>query len=328
MADILTSRERFAQVMQYGQPDRVPYFEEGIRDGVIAVWRQQGLSGRRELERHFPSDRRERLELDLEPIPEIVNWPSSHRDLKAFKNYFDPYATQRLPSGWKKRVKHWKHRDHVLMLYVHRGFFLSMGVEDWSRFYQVVTQLTDQSDLVHGMMTIQGEFAANLCDQILKQVDIDVAIFSEPIGGNEGPLMSPKMYEDIVLTSYQPVMDVLHRHQVKNIFFQTFANARILIPSIIKKGFNGLWACEVNIEAMEYASLRKEYGQDLKLIGGIDLDTLRCSKKAIRTEIETKVPPLLNQGGYIPLADGRVREDVSFENYCYYREVLKGIIEQ
>ena len=42
----------------------------------------------------------------------------------------------------------------------------------------------------------------------------------------------------------------------------------------------------------------------------------------IRREIMEKVPPLLDSGGYIPLADGRVREDVLYENYLYYRELL------
>jgi hypothetical protein len=77
---------------------------------------------------------------------------------------------------------------------------------------------------------------------------------------------------------------------------------------------------------MNYPDLRREFGRDLRLIGGIDLDTLREGKAAIRQEIESKVPALLTDGGYIPLADGRVREDVPYENYVYYRELLKEII--
>jgi hypothetical protein len=36
---------------------------------------------------------------------------------------------------------------------------------------------------------------------------------------------------------------------------------------------------------------------------------------AIRRELEEKPLPLLVEGGYVPLADGRVRKDVPFENY-------------
>jgi len=61
------------------------------------------------------------------------------------------------------------------------------------------------------------------------------------------------------------------------------------------------------------------------LIGGIDLDVLRAGKEAIQREVEEKVPPLLAQGGYIPLADGRVRADIPFENYIYYRGLLEKV---
>jgi hypothetical protein len=36
----------------------------------------------------------------------------------------------------------------------------------------------------------------------------------------------------------------------------------------------------------------------------------------------------LKQGGYIPLADGRVREDVPFENYVYYRQLLERVTKE
>jgi hypothetical protein len=37
------------------------------------------------------------------------------------------------------------------------------------------------------------------------------------------------------------------------------------------------------------------------------------------------VPPLLEEGGFIPLADGRVREDVSFNNYVFYRKLMESV---
>ena len=69
----------------------------------------------------------------------------------------------------------------------------------------------------------------------------------------------------------------------------------------------------------------RQFGPELRLIGGLDLDVLRGDREAIRRELEEKVPPLLAQGGYIPLLDGRVRADVPWENYCYYRELLEHL---
>jgi uroporphyrinogen decarboxylase len=321
----MSGRKRFRETMNYGSPDRVPYFEEGIRKEVLMAWRQQGLSRNSELSRMFATDRRERMQVDLEPRPDLKRWPSTMADVKNFQRHLDPCDKQRLPKKWAKCVRDWQTRDHVLMLYVHRGFFLTMGVHNWRRFRETMYLLVDTPEFVRRILAIQGEFSARLTERILNEVEIDAAVFSEPIGGNEGPLISPKMYEEYVLKSYEPVLDVLRRHGVDTIIFQTYANARILIPSILRWGFNCLWGCEVYIEAMDYRNIRREFGRDLRLIGGIDLDALRQGKEAIRREIETKVPPLLADGGYVPLADGRVREDVPFENYVYYRELLQKI---
>jgi len=137
--------------------------------------------------------------------------------------------------------------------------------------------------------------------------------------------VSPRMYQEVVLDSYKPILDVLRRRAVRTICFITYANARALVPLILDAGFNCLWACEANTEAMDYRRLRREFGRALRLIGGIDLDVLLSGPRAIRREIRSKVPPLLAQGGYVPLADGRVRRNVPFENYRCYRQALAAV---
>jgi hypothetical protein len=321
----MKSRERFVSTMRYHKPDRVPYFEEGIRKKVIRAWRQQGLPRNADISQMFSSDGREEIEVDLEPRPMLRHWPTARHELDFLRRNLDPQDSRRLPKKWSRLVRAWKTRDHVLMLRVHRGFFLSMGVQDWDRFTEVICLLNKDPEFVHEALAIQGEFAARLTERVLREVEIDAAVFSEPIGGNDRPLLSPQMYEEFVLTSYKPVLDVLSKYGIETIIFRTFANARLLIPSILKRGFNCLWACEVNIDAMDYRDLRREFGRGLRLIGGIDLDALRRDKEAIRREVEEKVPPLLADGGYVPLADGRVREDVPFENYVYYRQLLEKV---
>ena len=323
----MSTRERFKETMGYGKPDRVPYFEEGIRNDVLRAWRTQGLARDADLSKMFASDFRERIEVDLEPRPKLISRLDKITDLKKFQRRLDPYDKRRLPSRWPRRVKAWQSRGHVLMLYVHRGFFLTMGVSNWRSFTDAVMLLIDRPDVVRKRMQIQGEFAARLTERVLKDVEIDAAVFSEPIGGADRPLISPGMYDEFVLKNYKPIIEVLQQNNVATICFQTYANARILIPAILKWGFNCLWACEVNVEAMDYRSLRKEFGRDLRLIGGIDLDALRKDKATIRREIEEKVPPLIEDGGFIPLADGRVRADVPFENYVYYRRLLEKVTQ-
>ncbi len=321
----MNSRERFRETMRFGKPDRVPYFEEGIRNEVLKAWRKQGLSEAANLANRFQTDPREEIYLDVEPHPYPGKWPSTRQELEFFARRLDPDDRSRLPEGWKKRLTGWKQREHVLMLRVHIGFFELMGVDGWARLHELIVLLHHDPGFVRDMMRIQGEFVAALTERALQEVEIDAAVFSEPIGDNHGPLISPGMYKEIVLSSYLPILDVLHRHSVEVIILRTYANARLLVPVLMEQGIDCLWACEVNTAAMEYRSLRKEFGRGLRLIGGIDLDVLRQDREAIRREVEEKVPPLLEQGGYVPLADGRVREDISFENYVYYRQLLEKV---
>jgi uroporphyrinogen decarboxylase len=308
--------------MEYRAPDRVPYFEEGIRDEVLEVWHNQGLSPDADLSQMFPSDPREEIMPDLEPRPEPTQWPETRSHLDDFAKLLDPSDPERLPADWPARARALSSEDTVRMLRVHRGLFLSTGVYGWNRLTHLMVALKKDPEFVHETMGLSSDFCTAVAERVLDDVEVDAAIFSEPIGGNDGPLISPRMYEDFVLSSYRPLLDLLHRRGVEIIILRTYANARLLIPSILKFGFNCLWACEVNIEAMDYRDLRREFGRDLRLIGGIDLDALREGREAIRKEIEEKVPPLLADGGYVPLADGRVREDVPFEDYQYYRELL------
>jgi uroporphyrinogen-III decarboxylase len=138
-------------------------------------------------------------------------------------------------------------------------------------------------------------------------------------------LISPTMYSDFVLSSYQPILEVLSAHGVTTFIYRTYANTRALLPAVVKVGFNCLWACESDPVAMDYLDIHQEFGKQLRLIGGIDSDALRQSREDIQRAVMRVVPPLLEAGGYIPLADGRVREDVSYSNYLYYRRLLEQI---
>jgi len=135
------------------------------------------------------------------------------------------------------------------------------------------------------------------------------------------------MFNNLINISYEPLLEVLRRHDVETIIFRTYANSRILLPVVLERGFNALWACETYVEAMDYADIRREYGRDLRLIAGIDVDALRQDKETIRRELNEKLPPLLQQGGFIPLANGRVRAVVPYDNYVYYRSLLAEIVQ-
>jgi uroporphyrinogen decarboxylase len=318
------SRQRFLRTLSYQSIDRVPFLEEGIREEVLVEWYSQGLPRETDLNELFHYDLRDEIDADLEPRPYPQRWPRLSEDLGGFKRRLNPNDRRRLPRNWKRLVKAWQRRDFPLILNVHQGFFLTMGVGDWKRFYEAIYLTKDQPALVQGMLEAQGYFAARLAERILGEVKVDAVLFSEPIGGNNGPIISPSMYRDFVLSSYQPIMEVVRKFQVPLVIMRTYANPRPLLDDIFNLGINCLWACETPEAGMDLTELRQIYGRELRLIGGIDADALRSGPEAIKKEV-ARVPELLAQGGYIPLLDGRVRVDVPYGNYVYYRKLLEQV---
>jgi len=316
----MNNRQRFYESLHYGTPDRLPYFEEGIREDVLETWREQGHQVGGKAQELFKADLTEEIKIDLVPIPGYKGLPRTFKELESLEKHLGKIKLKRILPEWPSQIKRLKEREHVLMVRAHEGFFLSMGVEDGRTFTRLMYQIMDEPDFVREYMRIMGLYAAKLTEAILCEVEVDALVFSEPIGSNAGALISPHTYESLVLPSYEPLLDAARRHGVGTLICRTYANIKALIPSLMKWGIDCLWACEVE------QSLRKTFGRELKLIGGIDPAALRKGPEAIREAIE-RVTPLTEEGGYIPLADGRVRADVPYENYIYYRELLKTITQ-
>lgn len=282
---------------------------------MLEQWREQGLPAGADLSELFHLERLERVELDLGPRPpapdqSVIARPRSRQQLRELRRQLDADDAQRLPDNWRERVQRWREREHALALPIHRGFFLTLGVEHWNRFEEVLYLAKDDPALVGDIMQLHGEFAARLADRVLGEAEVDCLLFSEPIGGSDRPLLSPEVYGDLVLPSYKSIIATARRYGVATVVLATYGNIGVLLPDLIEAGFNCLWAMEVETEAMDYLALRKRFGRELRLIGGIDLDVLYRDEESIVGELERRVPPLLDQGGYVPLVDGRVRANV------------------
>jgi uroporphyrinogen decarboxylase len=70
--------------------------------------------------------------------------------------------------------------------------------------------------------------------------------------------------------------------------------------------------------------LRKRYGRDLLLMGGVDKTKIAKGGDSIIRELEY-LAPLVEEGGYIPHCDHLVPADVSLENYRFYLNKKRGM---
>jgi uroporphyrinogen decarboxylase len=76
---------------------------------------------------------------------------------------------------------------------------------------------------------------------------------------------------------------------------------------------------------MDPVAIRREYGPEVILIGGIDRAVLERGREDIELEVMSNAPTLFAQGRYIPAGDAHfaITKMVSFDNMRYYVDALR-----
>lgn len=322
----MNEQERFHHIFQGEPVDRPPLLDEGVRDEVLDRWHTEGMPrGKTHLE-IFGLTPHENVGPDLR-FPSQSLGRIMDLDMEGYRKVFQA-SHKRFPEDWPDTVKRLENRGHIACLWAYRGFFQALGVGNWATLKQVFRAVHTRAQDVREKMEIYGDFCARMLEMTLEQVKPDFIFLSEPISNTNGPLISPDMFETFAIPAYKTIIETARAHKIRHILVSTYGNTEALFPHMIRNGVNILWVSEAaEMLEMDYVKLRDKYGPELGLIGGIPLSILRSkSVKEMEQRIHDTVSPLLCSGRYIPLAGGRVREEISWEIYSRYREILADML--
>jgi len=322
----MTERERFHRLMRGKVVDRPPLLEEGVREAVIESWHKQGLPQDKTHLEAFGLTPHENIGPDLRYVSSYFGSiiDLSPRDYRKAFNV----SPRRFPNDWDETVKRLEDRSHIVCIWASRGFFQALGVGDWPTFEQALLGTIEKREQILDLMEIYGDFCARMLEMTLQEVDADFIYLSEPISNNDGPLIAPAAFAEFMIPVYERVVAAAKNHGCDNILVSTYGNTTRLFPAMIEAGVTMLWISEAaEVSELDYRNLRREFGPELGLIGGIPLSILRTeSSEKMRERLEDIITPLLQSGRYIPLAGGRVREEIPWQAYQRYRETLAGLI--
>ena len=322
----MNERQRFLALFRGDPVDRPPLFEEGVREEVIDAWRTQGMpAGRTHLD-IFGLTPHENVGPDISFSERYAGRIMSLSDGDYGRAF---HASQeRFPEDWPETVKRLENRDHVACIWAYRGLFQALGVEDWPTLMQALRALVKEPELVAARVEMYGEFCAAMLRMAMQDVTPEFIYLSEPISDNRSSLISPGMYREFAVPACKKIIAAARAHGCENNLVSTYGNSAALLPLLMDAGLNMLWVSEAaEVPELDYRSLRRKYGPRLGLIGGIPMSVLRAdSSGQMRERLRGIVCPLLQSGRYIPLAGGRVREDIPWQSYRGYREALAEAI--
>lgn len=257
-------------------------------------------------------------------LPEYLAWPVANREewerLKAER--FQVNIQARLPSNWPDLVQAYRNRDYPLAIASgYCGFFGSLRalMGEVNLFYAYY----DQPDLIQDILSFLTDFWIEIYGYVLKDVQPDSAEFWEDMAYKNGPLISPDLFRRFMLPCYKKLIGFLRENGVRHFCVDTDGNCWSLIHLFLESGMTGMLPFEVQA-GMDIVAVRRAFPR-LQIYGGLDKRQIALGKQAIDLELETKLPPLLKQGGYIPFADHLVHPDVSWNDFCYYRRRVAEI---
>jgi uroporphyrinogen decarboxylase len=142
----------------------------------------------------------------------------------------------------------------------------------------------------------------------------DGAFLYDDLGYRNGPLFSPKLYRELLQPAHKKACDFFHGKGLK-VILHTCGGVRPIVPDLIESGFDCLEPLEVK-SGMNLIELKKEFGEVLSFMGGIDVRAMaHPDPSLIEEETRTKITCAKQGGGYIYHSDHSVPDNVSFERY-------------
>ena len=326
----MTERERFLATLVGQGADRFPFFELEPAEDTESVWHCEGLPPRTSVAEFFHLEPHFSVGVELRSAPFYEQAPDLLSDPGSFRRHYDPDDPARFPRGFAHRCSRLHREGRVLYLDASGGgLFQMLGVGDWDSLVAACYALKERPRTVRALIERTADFYCGCLERVLPEVSVDYATFYEPIAANDGPLVSPEMFREFALPVYRRVIELLDIHDVPlRILATTGGDLSLLLPSLIDVGINGLWISNIMSSRMEYSTLRREFGPEIALIGGIDSTALiKDDDKLIRV-IEETVPSLLETGHYLPCLDDRPRSNVPFARYELYRNILAKIAQR
>ena len=192
-------------------------------------------------------------------------------------------------------------------------------IRDMLTFEGLAYAMYDYPEMVEDMVETACCLVEDFLDQVLPHFQFDFASGWEDICFKNGPIVTVDFFNRVVVPRYKRINKKLKKYNIDIWYIDCDGDVRPILKGFMEGGVNCLFPYEVN-GCTHPANLLKEYGRELRIMGGVDKIKLIEGPPAIKKYLESLIP-LVERGGYIPFCDHRCPPDVRYENYLYYLDL-------
>ncbi|MBN1349078.1 hypothetical protein JXJ21_06705 [candidate division KSB1 bacterium] len=346
--DKMTSHERFRRMYEHQPADRVPIID-GPWQATIERWQREGMPENVSFVDFFGLDHVASIGVDNSPRYEEKTIEEDD-STKTFTTKFGATLRQWKhaastpefldftivdPESWRKAKKrieptkdrvNWAHLQTNYKSWRKKGYWIQGSL--WFGFdvthswivgtERILFALVENPEWCMDMFSHLLEVNLALLDLVWDAgYTFDAIGWPDDMGYKHNQFFSIDMYKELLAPFHQRAIDWAHAKGIKA-HLHSCGDVNPFVPLLVNMGLDALNPLEVKA-GMDTLHLKRTYGQKLLLHGGINA-VLWDKPDQIRAEIETKLPSLKENGGYIFSSDHSVPSSVSLEDF-------RGIVE-
>ena len=354
----MTTRELCRQIMHYGEFDRMPVLHWNGWPETIDRWVAEGMPRDCDQHEYFNAEQMWAglgVDVDLRPafeeemledtddyrifrdsagvvqqdwknsscIPHYIDWTlKGSKEWPDFKKRLQPDPA-RIPEDLDTHIADAEASGRPIAI----GTASMMGwIRNWMGVVNMAYLMCEEPDCFADMVNTIAELVCWGMDQVIPKMHTkpDFGFGWEDICGKNGPLVSPDIFDRCVAPGYVKMRNKLESYGVTLMGIDTDGMIAPLLRNWLDAGVNVQFPVEIGTWQADPMALRKQYGKELRIVGGINKLELEKGRDAIDAEVERRIP-LMKQGGYIPLPDHLMTPGTPLDNYKYYLDRIRDL---
>ncbi|MBC7235244.1 MAG: hypothetical protein H5T69_05340 [Chloroflexi bacterium] len=231
---------------------------------------------------------------------------------------YDPADEARFPPSFWEGCARLEASGQAVAVSINGPFW---QMREWLGLENLCLYMVEDPEFIAELAEFWRCFTLQVLETILRRVRVDALMVSEDMAYKAHSMISPAMARRFLQPAYLSWRDLIRRYGVSLYDMDSDGSIEELIPVWIESGFNCCNPIEV-AAGNDLVAFRRRFGRQMAYHGGIDKRAIAAGGEVMCVEVLRVVPPLFEQGGYIPGCDHGVPPDISWPAFVEYTRLL------
>jgi len=325
----MSPRERVLTALNLKKPDRVPWMETYIQSDLVEKILGEKPLTTKDPRVRVPPEILNKLHLDnityLFRAPEFVEIHEINgarfvgkgllktwNDLEKYKEQMPDPNDENFYLPAKEFLREYR-KEYAAVASIRAGIassYLSMGIDGFS------LALYDDPQLVEAVIDMFSDFYVQVARN-LNELDFDVVVIAEDLGGKTGLLFSPDVIRRYIIPRMARVSENLKIPWI----WHSDGNILAILDDMLSLRMSAI----ANLEpgSVEINEIKEKYGCRVCLMGNIDMYTLSMGTvEETEREVRERIANIGRGGGYILASSNGLASYLKPENILAMNKVL------